>query len=88
MSRTFIPALASLALAGCAGAAATPDFVDVTKPPPETMTPPAVQRAIPACESDPGCRIRYYAESRKQCGDTADTLRGLQRYVSTITAAR
>lgn len=48
------------------------------------MSQPCRPGQIPADEANPASRSRYYASSRRCHAQTADQVRGLQRYVKTV----
>lgn len=77
--------IAALGLSGCADPDPPLDAKALVLPPAETMIEPKPQMPVPPCEGERDCRRRYYALSRQQYGETADRLRGLQRYVRAVT---
>lgn len=74
---------AAALVAGCSGN--PPVAPAKLKPPsPWMMRAPCNPGYIPPDEANPAARSKYYATSRKCHAQTADQVRGLQRYVKTV----
>lgn len=69
-----------LGIGGCSSTPPVPPAA-LAPPPAELMVAPAALEPIPACEGEKACRIRHYARTRTRYAETAERLRGLQRWV-------